>query len=389
MGDDEKLTRLIAAIYDAALDCAMWPAVLAGIADFVDGRVGGLLTKDSNKKQIDVNWHAGVDTHYMRLYATTYSRLGPLATSPSAEVGQIVGIPELVPYDEFLDSRFYREWAGPQRWVDVAVAVLEKSVDGGTYLVMSRDETSGMVDRTMRRRMALLVPHVRRAARIGKAIEIKHAQAATFADILDGLSAALFLVDAGGRIVYANSAADDMLGRGDLLRSVGGRLVASEADIDQALRETAAAAATGDATIGAGGVAIPLRACDGVRFVAHALPLSAGARNRVGAAYGAAAAFFVRKAELEYPSAAGAVGKSYELTPTELRVLRAIVEVGGVPEAAASLGVAESTVKTHLSRLFAKTGVGRQADLVKLVAGFSMPLASPHGPTSAIEIAGT
>jgi hypothetical protein len=34
-------------------------------------------------------------------------------------------------------------------------------------------------------------------------------------------------------------------------------------------------------------------------------------------------------------------------------------------------------------------GAGRQADLVKLVAGFSMPLASPYGPTSAIEIAGT
>jgi DNA-binding CsgD family transcriptional regulator len=34
-----------------------------------------------------------------------------------------------------------------------------------------------------------------------------------------------------------------------------------------------------------------------------------------------------------------------------------------------------TTVKTHLGRLFEKTGVGRQADLVKLVAGYSMPLA--------------
>jgi DNA-binding CsgD family transcriptional regulator len=42
---------------------------------------------------------------------------------------------------------------------------------------------------------------------------------------------------------------------------------------------------------------------------------------------------------------------------------------------AAALGVAVTTVKTHLSRLYAKTGVARQADLVKLVAGFSTPLA--------------
>jgi DNA-binding CsgD family transcriptional regulator len=39
------------------------------------------------------------------------------------------------------------------------------------------------------------------------------------------------------------------------------------------------------------------------------------------------------------------------------------------------LGVAESTVKTHLGHLFEKTGVTRQADLVKIVAGFSTPFA--------------
>ena len=38
---------------------------------------------------------------------------------------------------------------------------------------------------------------------------------------------------------------------------------------------------------------------------------------------------------------------------------------------AVALGVAATTVKTHLARLFAKTGTNRQADLVKLVAGFS------------------
>jgi hypothetical protein len=37
-------------------------------------------------------------------------------------------------------------------------------------------------------------------------------------------------------------------------------------------------------------------------------------------------------------------------------------------------GVAETTVKTHLYRVFSKTS--RQADLVKIAAGFSNPLAS-------------
>ena len=70
----------------------------------------------------------------------------------------------------------------------------------------------------------------------------------------------------------------------------------------------------------------------------------------------------------------------YNLTPSELRVLLAIVEVGGVAETARALGVAEATVKTHLHRLFGKTGASRQADLVKLVAGFSNPLVGGSRP---------
>ena len=67
--------------------------------------------------------------------------------------------------------------------------------------------------------------------------------------------------------------------------------------------------------------------------------------------------------------------RGFEDRFTELRVLLAIVEVGGIPEVAAALGVAGTTVKTHVGRLFEKTGATRQADLVRLVAGYAAPLA--------------
>ena len=375
MGDDGLLTNLIAAIYDAALDDARWPEILARIADFVDGRATGLLAKDSTRQQVEAHWHTGSDPYYLRLYAETYSKLGPVATTPARDVEQIVSVPELMPYDDFLGGRFYQEWARPQGWVDVAIAVLDKSGGSSAYLSISRDETSGMVDETMRWRMGLLVPHVRRSVLIGKTIGFKQADAATFTEVLDGLSAGVVLVDAGCRIVYVNLAGDEMIRSGDFLRSIGGRLVASDAQVDQRLRATAAASASGDVEIGSKGVAVPLSAHDGQRYVAHVLPLSSGERQRTAAASSAVAALFVRRAALEFPSAPDVIGQTYELTPTELRVLLAIVEIGGVPEIAAAFGVAESTVKTHLGRLFEKTGTSRQADLVKLVAGFSTPLA--------------
>ena len=66
----------------------------------------------------------------------------------------------------------------------------------------------------------------------------------------------------------------------------------------------------------------------------------------------------------------------YKLTGSEVRVLHAVVETGGVPEIAAALGILESTVRTHLKSLFEKTGAHRQADLVKLVATHASPF---HG----------
>jgi DNA-binding CsgD family transcriptional regulator len=114
---------------------------------------------------------------------------------------------------------------------------------------------------------------------------------------------------------------------------------------------------------------------DGGHLVAHVLPLAAGVRRRAGQIYAAVAALFIHEARFPVPSPPEVIAKTFGLTPTELRVLLAVAEVGGVPDIAEALGVAETTVKTHLTSLFEKTGVRRQADLVKIVAAFADPLA--------------
>jgi DNA-binding CsgD family transcriptional regulator len=182
------------------------------------------------------------------------------------------------------------------------------------------------------------------------------------------------LVDAAGRIIHANTACHVMLDARDFLSTIGGRIVASDAKLDQTLRGLFAAAGSGDAAVGTQGIALPLRAQDGSHYVAHVLPLTSGARRLAGIAYSATVALFIRKVTSEAPSAPEIIARAYNLTPTELRVLLAIIEVGGVPEVAVALGIAESTVRTHLGNLFVKTGAGRQADLVKIAAGFVTPL---------------
>lgn len=376
MSQQQRLSSLISSVYDTALDTALWPDVLAAVADFVGGQASGLLVKDTMNKCVAAHCHARVDPHYLRLYSDTYSKFGPVATSLCCDVDQVVSIPELIPYEEYCESRFYQEWARPQGWMDIAIAVLEKSAAGCSCLSVVRCEDDGMVDDEMRRRIALVTPHLRRAMLVNRSIEFKRAQAETMIDVLDELAVGLLLIDSNGRIVHANAAANQILDTGDVLRSSTGRLVVSDTHADHALREIAAVAAGGDAAVGVKGIAVPLTTHDGERYVAHALPLTTGARRCAGTAFAATAAIFIRKATLDCPSAPEVVGKTYNLTPAELRVLNGIVEIGGVPEVAAMLGVADTTVKTHLRRLFEKTGTNRQADLVKLVAGYSMPLSS-------------
>jgi len=376
MNDSDQLSALIGDIYDAALDPTQRTGVLDKIASFTGGDSGGLLSKHCLGKSENLYCYIGPDPDSLQSYSESYPKLDPTADIPAFDVERVVSAADLVPSEEFRRGRFYREWARPHGWVDVASAVIEKSRTSCTFLSVVRHEASGLVDDEMRRRIALVIPHVRRGLLIGKTLNQRQAEAVCLSDILDGLSAGMILVDACGRIVHCNTAGNAILEAADFLRRAGGRLVAGDAATSAALREILAASEAGDAALGAKGVALPLTAHDGERYVAHVLPLTSGARRATGLAYNAVAALFVRKAALEACAPPEVIGEMYRLTPTELRVLFAIVDVGGVPEVAAAFGVAATTIKTHLGRLFEKTGVTRQADLVKLVAGFSTPLAS-------------
>lgn len=209
---------------------------------------------------------------------------------------------------------------------------------------------------------------------VARMFDLKAAEAATFADTLDGFDAGLYLVDAAGRLIHANTAGQAILDARDILHEIRGHLAARDPTVNKTLRDVFAAAGQNNSALDARGIAVPLIGKDGRRHVAHALPLTSGTRRRAGVAYRAVAALFVREATLAMPPRSEVIGKAFNLTPTELRVLLAIVDVGGVPEVAAALGVADTTIRTHVSRLFEKTGTARQADLVKLVAGYATPL---------------
>jgi len=368
----QQLSELISVVYDAAVDQSLWENAIERVAYFVDGVGAGLFCKDVDAQHSNVPHSFGIVGPPVELFRQIY----PAAVGHFlAEIEQPIATADLIPYDELVATGLYQEWARPLGLIDFVSAVLDKSATSVVMFGVFRHERNGFVDDETRHRMRLIVPHIRRAIIISRLLDLKVAETGTFADTLDGLDAGVYLVDEGGRIVHANAAGRAILNAGDVLYVAARHLAACDAQVNQTLREVFAAAGQGDAALGTKGIAIPLIGKDGERYIAHALPLTTGARRRAGMAYTAVAALFVRKAALAMSSRSEIIGKMFKLTPTELRVLLAIVEVGGVPEVAAALGVADTTVRSHVSRLFQKTGTKRQADLVKLVAGYATPMA--------------
>src|SRR5262249_18548247 len=213
-------------------------------------------------------------------YAETHSKFAPTSPLPFFDPGQIVSFYDLIPYDELRSGRFYREWMKPQGWVDAAGAVFEKSATGFSFISILRNEAEGMVDPEMRSRMALIVPHIRRAVLVGKAVEARDAKVAALSDLIDGLGTALFLIGPDGRMARANVAGEALLLAGGVLRSQGGRLTATNGASDASLREALAAVGHGDAAMGNKGIAIPLMGNGSEPYVAHLLPLNSGERRR-------------------------------------------------------------------------------------------------------------
>src|SRR6185312_3907721 len=370
--DEQQLSELIGVVYDAAIDSTRWEDAIERVSRFVGGVGGGLFGKDVGAQHASIPYRVGFE---MPIPAVLFQQIYSSAQGHFlGDLEQPIATSDLMPSDELIASELYRQWAEPQGFVDFLSAVVERSTISAAIFGVFRHEENGIVDDHARRQMKLIAPHVRRAVLIGRMFEFRAAEVATFVDTFDGLSAGMYLVAANGRLIHANANGHALLAESDILRFIGGRLVAREAQTDRALREVFAAAGQGDAALGTRGIAVPLSGRDGERYIAHALPLTSGARSRAGIVSTAAAALFVRKASLAMP-ASEAIGSAFRLTPTELRVLMAIVEVGGVPEVATAFGIADTTVRTHVTRLFEKTGTSRQADLVKLVAGYATPLA--------------
>jgi DNA-binding CsgD family transcriptional regulator len=377
--DIDKLALFSVAVgklYDAALTPTVWPQALEAIKALLETRTVALISHDILDRTPPWDWHVGYDPEFTRLYFEKYYAQNPF-TDEVAQLGagEMGNSASRADYGAFLETEFYKGWMQPQGYVDGAVLILDKTLRTLSTIVLVRDDQRGAFDDETMAVLGLLYPHIRRAVLIGRVLGEAEARADTLSAVLDSLAAGVFLLTQKGAMAQANVSGLAMLEPGGPARNVNGRLDLSGDDANRALRRALGGPTQAAAELGGQGVAIPVVTTAGEEFMAHLLPLDAERRRAVDAGAEAAFILFLRKLDPTGAAAAAEVARRFGLTPQETRVLRAVVDLGGVPLAADILGVATSTVRTHVTNIFDKTGVRSQAGLVRLLMEAASPFA--------------
>jgi DNA-binding CsgD family transcriptional regulator len=201
---------------------------------------------------------------------------------------------------------------------------------------------------------------------------------------LDRFSVGVAIVGEEGRILHVNEAARSMLDDGATIRTVNGRLTGACREATRELLRAIGVALRYDSVTGPGatGIGVPLPGSDGSLAAAHVVPL---ARSKAGPVptQAAAAVFFSHAGSRAQPDLT-VIAQCYRLTPAEGRLLARLLVGETLVEAAELLGIRESTARTHLSNLLAKTGTLRQADLITLVYRLIPPV-SPVATAAATD----
>jgi DNA-binding CsgD family transcriptional regulator len=373
-------SHTVGSIYDCALDPTRWPDAIRDICDSL-GCVRGLLAVSdigTGGMRMQKQWNCGPD------WLEAMSRYAPEITEVVAGVPDFhtraLDEPFLGTRDftRLYDSLYYREWVRPQGVVDVIHLTVLRQRDRYGALSLSRHEDVGIATDRELAIARLLAPHIRRAVTISDVLDMRAVTIGRFAASLDLIATGVVLVDNAARIIHANRAAQSMLDEGSPIRSERGELRAHLPETTAALKTAIAKCTGNEVAIGAAGIGIPAPQADGEPMLIHALPLASG-DFRARIAPGASAALFITPALDGFGAPPAALAALFDLSPAETRTLERLIAGDTPTEAAAALGIALTTVRTHLAHIFEKTGTSRQPELVALAAKFAPPTAQSRG----------
>jgi len=370
----EVLSSVVEAIYDCTLNPGRWRDTLLRVGELTQSTHVAMGTMDYEHGQLLNPVEYGYDPTYWKLYLERYSVNPLMRRSHRVSLGAVYTIPMLGDLGDYLRSEFYNEWIKPQRCGDLVGLNGLRRGRRVVGFVAHRTLPQPAYDKREVQLMRRLAPHICRSLAISDVLNQRSIKARALEATLNTLSTAVYLTRADGRVSYMNAAAERQIRSGNALRIIGNRLVPVNHEAQTAMTAAIAGAIADEVALQVPCVALALPGRDGSGLVATILPLGRGERCDVSGSFATAVAVLVQDPKLAPPPSGRAFSKLYGLTEAELRVLFAMAPGLGVKEAAAMLGIAEVTARTHLQHIFFKTGTSKQTELLNLLRNSTPPV---------------
>ena len=350
---------LIERIYEAAALPDRWPDVLQDIADRVYSRGAVIVTQEcagvswvsSPRMERDIADYFAAGWRMEHIAGGLMADLHP-GFRTETDYLPVDRIHRLPVHAEFFDPRGYPAGAG---------TVVQGSKDDLLLCVLEGFATHDAAAAAVPWLDGLRAPLARALSLSARLRTVKATSGVAALDVA-GVSAAVISGD--GRLRAAN---------GGFLRRLGDRMIDNPAGlrfVDRFLQaQFAGALAAMGATTSVRSIGVAARG-EEPAFVIHLLPLRRAARDVFG--WDGVLLLLAEGANASVPGA-DLLRLLFDLTPAEARLTRHLLEGRTPAEAAMALGIAQETARTHLRRIFAKTGVARQSDLLRLLMGLGAP----------------
>lgn len=379
----DKFSNLTGAIYDCAVSPDRWDILLEALAKafncasctlFIFDVVNG---KQRFQKDIGISsvWAERFNKNSSQYVADS---MRMLLSSSQKLIDRLFSEPYVLSrelhkkaYDE---TRYYNEWIKPQGFSDfIQLTLLHEDQMFGSIL-FGRNEAAGSFSDCDIALMRSLAPHLRRAITIGQLLELRSMKIRICETILDHLSMGVIVVSENGTILQTNRSAQTMFQDADMVCSVNNRISSGNSTAARLLLNAIAATAKGGS---AAMTSIGINASgpkSGVA-IANVLPLAHAGIDAASIPSAKAVVFVTCAQSLSEPRV-DLFATLFDFTAAETRVVELLMRGNTSVEAARALGITETTVRTHLTRIFSKTGVSRQTELIALMHKMAPPVMS-------------
>jgi DNA-binding CsgD family transcriptional regulator len=367
MHSTETILELVDLTYKAAANPECWTTLIERLASVTGGISGTIHHQNRANLESSFSTSWGLDPSALVLYANYYGFRNPFVTTKPELIKSGTVYPSQVwcPDETFLRSEYYNDYWQCQGLHHLIGAILQN--DKTTFSVLSIFRPAGGVefDETECLLLRALMPHLQRAFQLHSKIQGLEKKARVIEETLNGLSAAIVLLDHKGYVIFANKLAEALFKSQTYLRLSSTGLRAAQPAEDKRLASiihSAVTTGTGNGGHSGGTISISRGA---VQSPMHVLVSPLRTETLYFGKSVPAVAIFISDPEREPCLPAEWLQHLYDLTPAEARLAHLLVSGNDLKQAAEELRVGISTVRSQLKSIFAKTNTSRQSDLIR------------------------